>query len=197
LTFVGDGFLRHQLRRLTGALLAIGRGELHASFVASALATGLPCGGMLVASALATGLPCGGMLVAPAAAAATPVATTTVTATATAAAAVAAAGSPGDGLAAASAASGAVPAAPPVAISAYAASRLRGGGIPYAVAPGRGLWLERLVLIDEPLPHAGSDSSGGAAAVSLGSTAFWDDDEWCNNPTPGYCAEWGLRLVRE
>lgn len=39
-------------------------------------------------------------------------------------------------------------------------------------APGRGLCLQRTLLPD----------------------TFWTDPDWCNNSTPGYCAQWALTL---
>lgn len=147
-TFVGDGFLRHQLRRMAGALMAVGRGDIPPSFIRDALASGLPCGGL------------------------------------------------------SERAPGGAPLTPAVA------SRLRGGDTPYQTAPGRGLWLERLVLIDEPLPLVHGLQQGGARLEGAGSgepapsgpgpagTRLWEDDDWCNNPTPGLAHEWGLTLVK-
>lgn len=159
-TFVGDGFLRHQLRRVVGALLAVGRGDLPPSFIGDVLASRTTHGGLA-----------DGVLALDTSAGATDAASSSLS---------------------------------PSPLSPAARARLRGGGgdVPYVVAPGRGLWLERLVMVDEPLPLTGRaaavDAGGaGSSSTAAGTTRLWTDPLWSNNPTPGFVQEWGLRLVSE
>ena len=122
LEFEGNGFLRHQVRRIVGALISIGRGTLPQDFIKVTLAASDRHMHTQAAVADVDG------------------ASTSTLATASPAVAL-----------------------PPPDASA----------ILFKVAPGRGLVLDSLML-----PQL-----------------FWDDDGFCNNDTPGYKSDWGLRVL--